>query len=198
MDKSQVSITQLHKNTGVPITSIQRMRSDPTANPTIASLKPIADFFNISINQLIGEDPLTENEFAGVYIENKIEWASIPLITWKQVVSWPNNYDKAKKYTLIATDIGVGKNAYALKVLDEMEDGFRKGSMIIVDPNIEPNDMDYVIAHKVGSAEASLKNFRVYDGEIYLKPLNKHFNSTVFNQDYKVLGTVVQIKFNLI
>ena len=45
----------LSKETGVPLVTINRLMKDVKANPTISTLLPISRYFNININQLIGE-----------------------------------------------------------------------------------------------------------------------------------------------
>ena len=54
MKENGVSLSLLYRNTGIAIPTIKRLQNDPTTNPTIGTLLPIANFFGISITQLIG------------------------------------------------------------------------------------------------------------------------------------------------
>ena len=48
---------RLSQATGVPSTTIARLRTNSEANPTVSSLRPIARFFGVSISQLLGDAP---------------------------------------------------------------------------------------------------------------------------------------------
>src|SRR3989339_1637782 len=93
----KISLAQLHKNTGVPLTTLKRIKNDLFANPTLSSLAPIADFFSITINQLVGIDPLPTDLPLGVYIEKRDTWTAVPLISWEQAISWPNCQNEISK-----------------------------------------------------------------------------------------------------
>lgn len=44
----------LSAQTGVSVSNISRLKNHPNSNPTVATLKPIADYFEVSIDQLLG------------------------------------------------------------------------------------------------------------------------------------------------
>ncbi len=194
LEKSNVTLNQLSKNSGIPIATLHRLRTDPKANPTITSLKPIADYFNITINQLIGDEPISCNEEKEIFVKNM----KIPIISWSQATIWIAERNSIKNLPLVSTDIKVSRNSFALEIIEDMNDGFRKGSIIIVDPKLEPEDIDYVIAFKNQSNDATLKQLRIYDGEKYLKPLNNEFSTVLLTDEYTIVGVVRQIKFDFI
>ena len=58
MSSTNTSISQLCRNTGLAHTTIKRMCTEPSCNPTLTSIEKVADFFGITLNQLIGITPL--------------------------------------------------------------------------------------------------------------------------------------------
>ena len=62
MHKHHIDDAELSKATGIPASTISRMPLNSNANPTAASLRPIARFFNISISQLLGDEPLSKKD----------------------------------------------------------------------------------------------------------------------------------------
>lgn len=58
MKDRAVSLTMLHRGTGVPLPTLKRLQSDPAANPTIGILLPVARFFGVTVDQLVGEAAL--------------------------------------------------------------------------------------------------------------------------------------------
>ena len=192
MKNHDTNMTHLFKNTGVPITTIQRICKDPNANPTLASLIPIADYFSITVAQLIGEEPLPNSPAKAV----PQHWSNVMMISWQQVIDWPNCKTSLQQ-RYITTDMKVGDHAFALEILDDQHENFHKGSIIIADPHIQPNHRDYVISHKKGSHQATLKQLLSHEGDIYLKPTNFEFKTTVMNDNYRILGVVIQVRMNL-
>lgn len=48
--------SQLAKSTGVSISNLSRLLNNPYCNPTINTLIPIAQYFNVSVSELIGDN----------------------------------------------------------------------------------------------------------------------------------------------
>src|ERR1700730_4201865 len=88
MTEARISASQLSKNTGLPTTTIKRIRSNANANPTLVSLLPIAAFFRISLSQLIGEEDIPANIIKGTFSSNQKLWTRVPIITWEQAILW--------------------------------------------------------------------------------------------------------------
>ena len=58
MAESRIDGVQLSRRTGVPVTTINRLRkNDVDNNPTLSTLVPLANFFVITVSQLIGDGP---------------------------------------------------------------------------------------------------------------------------------------------
>lgn len=122
----------------------------------------------------------------------------IPLISFSQVTN-VKEAETDEKCTYIASYAdNASKNSFALVVKDEsMAPDFRPGDRIIVDPEVEPNPGDFVIA-QYEDHEAILKKYRprgyATDGSVIfeLAPLNPDYpvlNSQ--DQQIRIIGTVV-------
>lgn len=196
MEECKISLSELHRNTGVPIATIQRIKNDQDSNPTISTLKPIADFFCISVSQLIGDDPLPAQRASGVYIENREHWIKIPIISWEQAITWPSINTFDLKLSTTSTDIDVGGNTFALKIVDDDWVGFSKGAIIIIDPNLNPKNRDYILVHKNGMETAIIKTYLIYEDAPYLIPLNSNFKTVPLDEEYRILGVIVQIRMD--
>lgn len=60
MSEKGIKSAELARKTGVGQPVIYRLMTGVTDNPQVFTLKPIADFFNISLDQLLGISPLTK------------------------------------------------------------------------------------------------------------------------------------------
>ncbi len=196
MSMHKISRHKLHRNTNVPISTIQRLCIEDNPNPTISTLKPIADFFAISVNQLIGDLPLPNERIIYSQFKKQETWQHIPIITWQQAISWASGKIDLIDSPLVSTDITLGEHPFALEISNNDWIGFRKGTVLIIDPNTKPLDRGFVIAYKKGLDSATLKKHLIYDGEVYLEPLNKIFKTVELSNDFIILGSVVQLKLD--
>jgi len=196
MKHFKINMSQLHRQTGVPITTIQRIRTDPHANPTVTNLKPIANFFNISISQLIGDEPLplTEGQGDHFFRENTAHWKKIPLISWVDAPTWGTASEP--EHAIIEVDIDVSNQSFALVVEEENWNNFPKESILVIDPNLKIENRDFIITQIANQSSCSLKQVLFYENGQYLKPVEPNFPVTPFTKEYRVIGVVAQIKFN--
>lgn len=194
MKLKDTNMTSIHRQTGVPVTTIQRICKDSGANPTLASLMPLADFFSVTVAQLIGEEPLPSAKEKHL---TPRRWTNVPVINWQQAVYWLDVPSIAQQPRYVTTEIGIGENSFALEINDDHHNNFQKGALLIVDPSLSVNHRDYVISYKEGSQQASLKQVLMHEGDIYLKPTNSDFKTTLMDNQHRIIGVVVQVKMNL-
>ena len=76
---------------------------------------------------------------------------------------------------MIPTSVPVQRHTFALRVMgDSMEPDFREGMILIVEPEMEPNPGDFVIA-KNDSEVTTFKQLVKDGADWYLKPLNDRY-----------------------
>ena len=75
---------------------------------------------------------------------------------------------------------------------DSMEPVFREGDIIFVDPGLDANSGDYVIA-KNGD-EATFKQFVVDGPKMLLKPLNNRHPTKEIAGETRIWGVVVKME----
>ena len=61
MTKNVLNASELARSTGLPASTIKKIRNHDNPNPTLATLRPLAQYFSISLSQLIGDEPLIED-----------------------------------------------------------------------------------------------------------------------------------------
>jgi transcriptional regulator with XRE-family HTH domain len=60
---------QLARASGIPYTTLNQLLNSDTVSPKVETIKPIAKYFNISIEQLIGDKPLDSKESTQILSE---------------------------------------------------------------------------------------------------------------------------------
>ena len=75
-----------------------------------------------------------------------------------------------------------------------MEPEFREGDIVVIQPNIEPSQNDFVIIRDDKSNEATFKQFKIFGNKIILHPLNPKYPDIELNhkKQYTVIGKVVE------
>lgn len=194
MEQHNLTTTELARATGILQPVMHRLVTGGTDNPRIDTILPIAKYFSVTVDQLIGESPLTEQAESTETIE--VEQQIIPLLSqWKDIPTYLQDPEQKLSYSLINIDKSTSENTYAVKVKDStMLPRFVEDSILIINPDLKPENGDFVIAKIKDVSEPIFKQV-LYDGEdIYLKPLNTEFK-TIFlekNAPCDFLGVVIE------
>jgi len=112
-------------------------------------LKPFADFFCISVEELQGIKAIHSDRIPGTYQPKYLKKYSAPIVDWEFDA---NNYlqlDEAtkKEFPQVATMVKVSGNAFALVVEDNtIFQRFPQGTILIFDPIVKPKNGDFVFA----------------------------------------------------
>lgn len=71
MDKGEIKSAELARKTGIAQPVISRLMTGITSNPQILTIKPIADFFDVTLEQLLGILPLdVKKDFNNVQLQD--------------------------------------------------------------------------------------------------------------------------------
>ncbi|MFZ0219080.1 MAG: helix-turn-helix domain-containing protein [Candidatus Aquirickettsiella sp.] len=188
IEKWEININHLHKHTGIPLSTLKRLRLNKENNPTLASLTPIANYFSISLDQLIGREALQK--------KNKHPTGlTVPLLHWKNVLNTPKNRFQLAFSSLIIRDIILNETSFELMIKDNM-DNFLAGSLLVIDPSLRGRNRDFIIVYKNGMCKPQLMQKIIYENKVYLKNLSAESEIIKLTGLYKILGIIIQIIMN--
>lgn len=191
MAKARISSDELARRIGVPATTIKRIRNSEQANPTIATLTPIAHFFSVSLDQLVGL------EISACAIKQSIiNTQKIPILTWQSCISHEKLNELKHSNTILVEKL-LSESAFALIVEDDNLDFFPKKSILIIDPEVRPANGDYIIVANINHNVASIRKYIIEIDQIYLKPLIPGIGISALTSEYKILGVILQYKMEL-
>lgn len=186
MAQARINSSELARATGLPATTIKRMRNQAQCNPTISSLTPIAAYFSISINELLGGPqslPVTT-------------MMSVPLLSWTEVATL--NADTLKNtYQKRTTLLDLSKDSYALPVESDELSPFSKGGILFIDRHRKPQSLDYAIIMQHNTASATLKKLIIEDNHYYLKSLVTGVALQPLHEHDQIMGVVAQFQLDL-
>lgn len=196
LNESGIKEAELARQVNLPQTTINRLLLGGTSDPRTYTLKPIADFFGLTIGQLCGFEPLPALRIKGSFnLTQKTPWQFIPLIEWQQIKSWVFERQKInplihKKW--IGTERSISENSFALQSLVSLEPRFRRDSILIVDPGADYKDGHFIIIGLDGISP-TVRRVIVDGGLILLKSMEQ--TSKVIQLDKKrhtIFGTIVE------
>jgi SOS-response transcriptional repressor LexA len=159
--------SKLARLSGVPQPTLQRIMSGAVTDLRRENVIKLALGLGISESEL---------RFGRNNTDVAIEQALIneaPLLTWEQATDWKNelfNLNFKQGETMVKV-INYTEGMFALKVrCDTMQPEFIKDDILVIDPNTEAVDGDYIIAQVNG--QATFKKLINDAGIWYLKSLN--------------------------
>ncbi|MEE5136175.1 XRE family transcriptional regulator [Pseudomonas alliivorans] len=196
--------SELARRLRVTPQSVQAWESDRNT-PRHKKLKEIGDELGVSAAYLLGEDGRAASiDDGGSNVESAlspIRFFEYPEISWVQAgaaseVMEISNVSASPKHR---SDVWAGHDGFWLRVVGNSMTSpaghsFPEGFLILVAPETEPRSGQFVIARTVDSNEATFKQFLRDAGRFYLKPLNPSFPTIPMNDEWEIVGTVVDGK----
>lgn len=183
MREHSVNASDLARRIGLPASTIKKIRNRDNPNPTLSTLLPIAEFFSLTLSQLIGHEPLSSEMKKNIQV--------IPKITWEEAIKWPNVINENRSFLTIEKKFN--EQSYALSMLDDLA-FLAKDTLLIVDPVMKPSHKDYVIVHKENQKLPSLREYYIDEEIIYLKPLVNGLQISHLEPTHKILGVMVEYR----
>lgn len=120
----------------------------------------------------------------------------VPLIDFVAAGSWSEPADSSKySEVFLVPRYAVGPRAFALTIQGRsMEPEFHDGDDIIVDPDVQPKQRDFVVAKREHDHEATFKQYYSRQSMVELRPLNASYETLQFNRANpgKIIGVVVE------
>lgn len=192
----------LAKALGITYQAIYKITRGLSKSLSAANNEAAAAFLGVSSKWLAtGKGPMRASH---INVKNVTERSKVPLITWQDISQLGGSTDMPQ--ITVATEWvnayeGVtSAAAYALEVTGDVmvsnfpgEASFPPGSIIIVDPALDPQPGDYVIALDPTSGKPTFKRLVLDAGRWFLKPSNPAYPATEVSSPVGIiLGRVTE------
>lgn len=219
MEKRDWNDYKLSEKSGVPQPTIHRFLSGAHGEPRGETVRKIARGLGISEAQLRGFEGLNKTELnknetdlysTDIISSHNFEVGNVsrirnagrvPLISSVQAGEWSEAIDLFEvgdAADWLICPVSHGDRAYCLKVDgDSMTSphpgikSYPEGTIIYVDPDVEPVSGKRVIAKLPHTNEATFKEYRVESGKHWLKPLNPQYPTIEVTEDVHICGVVI-------
>lgn len=203
MELAKINASELARRTGIAQPIIHRLSTGQNKNPKLATVKPLSEYFMVTVSQLIGEEALPLDQSVYRVSAAHQGFNRLPLLEWQaallgtQAVSQQPNDQTAE---FITTDANVSKAAYALRTPDQsMEPIFPRGTIVIIDPERSPKHRDFTLVQINGQSTACLRQMLVENQQTIVQALNADASAVsrhVLQAQDRLLGVMVQAKLD--
>ena len=193
MQEAKLKTTELARATGILQPVLHKVVAGNTDNPRVCTLVPIAKYFNITLEQLLGLQPLPQDRRQTTDLAD--HWHPVPLLNNWTLCQEPLTDTERTNAHMVLVEGMVDTDAFALTVKDStMLPLFTEGCLLIVSPNQAVKNGQFVIVQLADENEPLFKQILFDGSDVYLKPLNPDFKTIYLGKDasYKVLGVVVE------
>lgn len=185
MKEKSVTSSQLARATGVVQPVVYRIASGETDNPKIKTVAPIAKYFDVSIDQLLGFAPYSPQDSQSA----QKPASKIPMLTWPSSGQLYTQHTKT-----IHTNLSVGPDSFALVIPnDNLAPKFKANMIAIFDPTIPAQTSDYLLLKKEDSY--CIRQLLIDGNEYYLTSLNPNIKTIQINHldDITIAGVLVEL-----
>jgi len=192
MGKKSITAAELSRQINVPRPTINKILYGKTEDPRASTLRAIADYFNLTIDELLSTTLTIHNE------KTKIASQAVPIISWEDCVEHAEkvgNITSNNWHDWIACD-EITAGAYALKSRPSMEEQLPKGTVLIIDPSLTARDGDYIVIHYPDTKEATLRQLSIDGTQTLLLPISQNGKIEQFTKKIKILGVLVKSIFS--
>jgi SOS-response transcriptional repressor LexA len=196
MGQKKINAAHLSEVTGISQPTLHRLLTGSSPDPRLSSIIPLAKFFNLTIGQLLGDEPLFSDG-----LQEKISFSKVPIISWEEAAKWNKLISTLTVSTWakwIISNLDLSKNSYAIKSDSEfVSPHLSKCSFLIIDPVKTPQNKNYIVVKLSENSRVSLKQLYIDGDDKWLIDPNKKLREILFDSSHIFCGTVVQIHLNI-
>lgn len=190
MEQHAITEAELARRTQVPPATVNRLMAGATPDPRLSTIRPLARYFNVSIDQLIGDEPLTTSR-----VTEKFNF--LPIIPWQEVPAsseFIKSLDFSNWQDWEPVNIRISPGAFALTIHQRtLGMPFAYKALLIIEPDKEPNDGDYVIVYHKQSNSVIVKQLIIDGKDVWLNAPNDHIPPILMTKEYKICGVIVRV-----
>jgi hypothetical protein len=192
----------LARELDIPQPTIHRLVTGKSTRPYRSSLEPIAAYFSLTVDQLIGEEVLPDSSPKSKGNTEKIrapghQVKTIPILTWESAAgdrSWP------KGGRGIVSAGNISDDCFALLMQDfSMSPLFPKSTILVFDPHKPAVDRSFVLVKLKDKAVPVFRQLLIDVDHKYLKPLNPDLSTyemRLLSDEDEVIASLFESRMN--
>ncbi|MGJ3494800.1 helix-turn-helix domain-containing protein [Piscirickettsia salmonis] len=194
------SDAELARVTGVPASTISRLLNKESSNPTVSNLLPLANYFHVSLDQLLGIEELHTliDKNCEQYLTNQVS-CRLPVINLSQVNSClsPKKSNKTK-IELVSTGYHFKKNQGLAVKIDTLAYApiYRQDTVLIIDCDLPQSENDILLVSIENGDLILLQKIAERGRDCFRRISIDIANASNFEGSFKIIGTVVETQYS--
>lgn len=188
MSDEGLTEAELSRRTNLPQATLHRILTGETSSPRGKSLQAIANYFRLSIDELLGSFGTVSTTDNRQYKVRILDWDRGHLDNLEGVIATQT----------VMTDVAVSGSSFALRMNDSsMDMQFPQGTLLIFDPQRKVADRCFVLAFVKKNAMYYFRQLVISGSERYLKSLSPDLAGIPLQKlekDDAICGVLVQTK----
>jgi transcriptional regulator with XRE-family HTH domain len=198
MDEENLSEADLCRATNLPQTTLNRLLSGQTNDPRISTLITIARMLKVTIEQLLGREPLVRNPGGQL-----VHGLSLPILSWDHIESWVEHQilhvDTETEW--VKTERRFVQGSFAVWTPPSVEDFFGGKSLLLVDAEVchHTNNLlkdGQIVLTLVSGGAVALRQVVKEGKDIFLKRLFSPYEVVPMDNPNMVKGVIVESRRN--
>lgn len=191
MQTHRINECALSRQTTIPQPTLHKILSGKTNDPRASTLKSLAAYFKVSIEELLYGTPTTKSQ------NSSVQTQLIAVISWSDCINVQKSIDEhtPTHWNKWIVSEFLSNKAFALTSKASMDARFPKGTIFIVDPTGTAEDGDLVIVHFPNTSEATIRELSVDGPSKFLLPICPNSSICTLDDNINILGIVRQTRF---
>jgi len=188
----------LSRITHIPQPTLHKIATGKSLNPRYTTLKTIADYFSVSVEQLKGEAPLPFSMVKSPLDLTNQPNGNIYLLN-NETLKHSDDLSKITSDITIPGNTNFQSNCFALNMPDtSMEPLFPMGSTLVFNTKIVAVERQYILVHIKDEDVVVFRQLLIDGNDRYLKALNMDFKLREMHDVDTIKGTLVESRNNFI
>jgi transcriptional regulator with XRE-family HTH domain len=183
--------SKVAQDLNIPVMTVRRLVSGETTDPRISTLKILANYFNTTIDHLIGEEMLIQHS-----VTTPSKPFFVPLLNW-ETVKQLKDIDFNKWVSWIPLSVRknepISNDAFALESRPSMYPPFQTGTIFVLDPKLKPADGDLVLVKLLGDNEMTLRELKIDPPDWQLYSINRNASPLSYSKEHHCIIAVVYL-----
>lgn len=200
MQMKDLTEAQLSREVSMAQPTMHKLMSGATTDPRISTLIPIANYFGVSIDQLLGLVPFDATLIStDGHAHSSVK---LPILPWEHLVEHRNNladFTSSNWNEWIAVNKPIVKEGYATRIKNSSFSApFSNNTVIVVDPSLSTISGCYILLKSTHADSLTIKKCLFDGGDFWLMSLIDGIQPTLWNKDnWLILGVIVETYLSL-
>lgn len=181
--------SKIAQELNIPLMTVRRLLSGETTDPRVFTLKMLADYFDVGIDDLIE----TNTDKAHTFIARS-KPLFLPILNW-EIANNIGNLDLKKWSEWTPVTVGkherISPHAFALESKPSMYPRFQQGTLFIFDPDLTPTDGDLVLVNLGENNDVTLRELFIDPPEWQLQSVHQNSPTLKFSKEHHRIVAVV-------